>query len=151
MPEPRITFEERGLNSVATYRFYDDRIEHDWKELANSGREIYPASQIAGRISETTTIAYGVSRPLGRCAIYLIVGLVLHFGFDSPVLRWASYALYALAGISAVFVILGLKKDTWLYVKKPDGNALFSVREKGLCGITRDKFVHEIQRYANKG
>lgn len=151
MTEPRITFEEHGLNSVSVFRLYDDRIEHDWKELPNRGHEVYPAEHIAGRISEQTTFAYGISRPLGRSALSLIVGLVLHFGYEHPALHCTGFVLYGFSGLSALFAILGMKKDTWLYVKKPDGSTLFLVREKGLRGISREQFFQEIQHYAKNG
>ncbi len=137
MPDPRITFEEHALNSVGTFRFYDDRVEHDWKELANSGREIYPASHIPGMISEQTTFAYGIGRTLGRFALFLIAGLVLHLGFERPALHYTGFVLYGCAGLSAIWAVMGMKKNTWLYVKKLDGTTLFLVREKGLRGIGR--------------
>jgi hypothetical protein len=75
MSQPRITFEEYSLNYWGTFRFFDDRIEHDWKGLLRSGREIYPISRLSGQLGEETTFAYGLSRTLTRLAIFLIAGL----------------------------------------------------------------------------
>ena len=151
MSQPRITFEEYSLNYWGTFRFFDDRIEHDWKGLLRSGSEIYPVSRIAGQLGEETTFAYGLGRTLTRLAVFLIAGLTLHLGFDRPTLHYVGFILYGFAGMTAVLAVIEMKRDTWLYVKQHDGSTLFSVREKGLKGISREEFTQEIRRYATKG
>jgi hypothetical protein len=151
MSQPRITFEEYGFNTWSTFRFFDDRIEHDWKGLVRSGREIYPISRISEQLGEETTLAYGLGWTLRRLAIFLIAGLTLHLGFDRPTLHYVGFVLYGFAGMTAILAIMEMKKDTWLYVKQHDGSTLFSVREKGLKGIRREEFIQEIKHYATKG
>jgi hypothetical protein len=149
--EPRITFEEFGDNSRNTYRFFDDRIERDWKVIIRIGREVYPISGISAHLAEQTTFAYGLSRTLRSLAVYLIGGLVLHLGFDHLILNRIGYGLYVFAALSVILALMKMKKDVWLYVKRVDGSTIFCIREKGLKGISRGQFIQEIRRYAEKG
>jgi hypothetical protein len=151
MTKPRIEFQEYGLNSVATFRFYEDRIEHDWKELTSRGHDVYPTSNILGEISELTTFAYGVGQALKRFALFITAGLVLHLGFDRPALHYVGFAFYVMTACAGVLAIMRTKKDTWLYVKKLDGSTLFQVREKGLRGINREQLIQEIRYYTKPG
>jgi hypothetical protein len=151
MSEPFITFQEFSENSRNTYRFFDDRIERDWKVIVRSGKEIYPTSNISGRFAEQTTFAHGLKGTLQSLAVYLILGLVLHLGFDQWILNRIGFVLYGFAALSVVLALMKMKKDTWLYVKQLDGSTLFCIRENGLKGITREEFTQAIQRYAKKG
>ncbi len=151
MNEPFVTFQEFSYNSQNTYRFFDDRIERDWKVIIRSGREVYPISNISGQFAEQTTFAYGLKTTLRSLAVYLILGLVLHLGFDQWILNRIGFVLYGFAMLSAVLALMKVKKDTWLYVKQLDGSTLFCIREGGLKGITREEFIQSIQRYAKKG
>ncbi|HSP41459.1 MAG TPA: hypothetical protein VLO11_01185 [Luteolibacter sp.] len=150
MTEPRITFEENVFYTRNTYRFYDDRIERDWDAIIRSGREIYPTANISEWIGEQTTFAYGLRRPLTILATCLLIGMVLHLAFEHPVLRFTGLVLYGFSGVVAIVALTKIKKDTWLYVNQTDGSTLFTVRAKGLNGISREEFTREIQRYANK-
>ena len=150
MSEPFITFQEFSYNSRNTYRFFDDRIERDWKVIIRSGKEVYPTSRIAGRLAEQTTFAYGLKGTLQSLAIYLMVGLVLHLGFEQALLNRVGYVLYGFAGLSVVLALMKMKKDTWLYVKQLDGSTLFCIREGGLKGISREEFIQAIERYSKK-
>jgi hypothetical protein len=150
MIEPRITFKEYSLNYWGTFRFFDDRIELEWKSVFRSGRYSYPTSRLSEMIGEETTFAYGLGDTLKRFAIFLVTGLILHLGFDHPALHYVGFVLYGFAGMTSVLAIIQMKKDTWLYVKQHDGDVLFSVREKGLEGISREEFIREIKRYATE-
>jgi len=151
MSTPFVTFEEFGNNSRNTYRFFDDRIERDWKVIVRRGKEVYPTSGIAGYLTEQTTFAYGLSRTLRSLAVYVIGGLVLHLGFEQQVLNRIGFVLYGFAALAIVLAVMKMKKDTWLYVKRVDGSTLFCVREKGLKGISREEFAQAILRYGKKG
>jgi hypothetical protein len=148
MSEPRVTFEEFSYNTRNTYRFYEDRIERDWKVIIRSGKEVYPTSRIASHLAEQTTFAYGLKSTLQSFGIYLIIGAILHLGFDHTVLNRIGFVLYGFAMLAGFLVLMKLKKDTWLYVKQVDGSTLFCVREKGLKGISRDAFIEAVRRYS---
>jgi hypothetical protein len=153
MNEPRVTFSDGDFWYRQTFRFYDDRIECDWDALFQKGRKIHPVSEISGKFGETTTFGYRLKPTLRTLAVYLIVGLAFHLGFNHPLLHWIGYFFYLSSGLCVVMAIAKLKKDTWIYVLTADGRDLFGVREKKLKGISRDEFVREVQRYtrpANK-
>jgi hypothetical protein len=148
MDEPRFKFEERMLARDSTYRFYDDRIECDWTTLYRKGKVTYPVTRISGRFSEQTTFAYGLKAPLTRTATYLLIALILQFGFTQLTLNRIAIIFYGLAGIGIIVSAAKLRKDKWIYVDLINGGTLFGIRESALRGASRDEFIREIQRYA---
>ena len=133
----------------STFRFYDDRIEQEWDTLSRKGTSVHPVAAISGGYSEQTTFAYGFQRPFRIAVIQLVVGLVLNFGFDRPLLHSIGYLFYVLSGIGALVAISTLKKDKWIYVLDRGGRALICIREKGMKGATKEDLVREIQRYVS--
>jgi len=148
MNEPRVVFGDGGFRYQSTFRFYDDRIECDWRTAWQSGKKIYPVSDISGRIGETMTFGFGLKPVLRTTGFFLLVAVVLHLGFNQPFLNRIGYLFYFLGAVGAVISVVHLKKDRWLYVLRNDGRDLFGVREKGLKDISPDIFVREVQRYA---
>jgi hypothetical protein len=149
MTEPRFTFRDVSIRMRSTFRFYDDRIEQEWDTLSRKGTSVHPVAAISGRYSEQTTFAYGFRQPFRMAVIQLIVGLVLNFGFDRPLLHSIGYFFYVLSGVGALVAIFTLKKDNWIYVLDGGGRTLICVREKGMKGATKEDLVREIQRYVS--
>ncbi len=149
MSEPRVTFQNVTERYTDTFRFFDDRIERDWKVIVRKGRVTYPVKGIDARIAEQTAFAHGFGTALRYLAAYAIAGIVLEVGFAHPVLKVIGLGLFVVALITGVLAVYRLRTDTWLYVRYTNGGTLFSVRVKGLKGITREQFVSEIRRYSD--
>ena len=147
MSNPRVTFEEHDLYGHKVFRFFDDRIELEWQECSNTGREVYHDLDLAEGLEEQTTFAYDARRTLVKFALFLVAGLTLHLGFSHPILHWVAFGLYALSLLAAILLLLKIRKDTWLYVYKADGSLLFCFREAGLRGINRSELISEIRQY----
>lgn len=148
MSEPRVTFKEITEACDKTYRFFDDRIECDWSAIIRRGQATIPTNDIDARIDEQTTFAFGAGKPLRNLAICAVTGVVLQVGFGQPALKFIAFCLYGLAASGGVLALSRLRKETWLYVRRANGQILLCIRTKGLRGITPDQFRAEIRRYA---
>ncbi len=147
MEQPRYTFEEAGSRGWNVYRFFDDRIEMEWREPFKKGMLELPSESVSGKTYEQTTFGFGARRHAISFAIYSLIGLVLLLGLGHPILQVVGWVSIASAVISLGFLISKLKSENWISVQRPDGSSLFGVRERGLKGTSRDELLSEIRKY----
>jgi hypothetical protein len=69
-------------------------------------------------------------------------------GFAHPALHVIGFIFYGCAAVMLLWLVMHLRRETWLYVKKHDDTTILSFREKGLKGVDRARLIQEIQRYA---
>ena len=103
-----------------------------------------PASPL---ISSQRTFGWGFRRPFFEFLVFLGLALVLHEGFDRPVLRLFGLLFYAFALLKLVFALLRLRSERWLYLQRSDGRHLLTLRINGLQELSEEEFTRRFTDY----
>ena len=147
MEKPLFQVSAQGWKSIDELTFYRDRLEHEWKTPPTaSGNSVYLRQALSPYISSHRTFGWGASDSLRSFGWYLGIGLILHFGFEKPLLQLVGILFYAAAVALLIYGLTRLKREEWLYVTRKDGAPVVTLRASGIGGWTPDEFR---QKYAD--
>ncbi len=138
----------RTLKTTQKLTFFPDRIEREWSTTpGNSGRSVIPKHTLSPLLSSQNTFAWGFRRPFFEFIVCLGFGLILHEGFDRPILGVVGLAFYVLAALRFLFAVSRLRRERWIYLNRADGSHLLTLSVRGLQDLSEDEFVEKYKRF----
>ncbi|HEY1769385.1 MAG TPA: hypothetical protein VGG02_03920 [Chthoniobacterales bacterium] len=138
----------RNSRSTEKLTFFPDRIEREWSTMPwNVGNTTIPKATLGPLLGSQRTFGWGFRRPFFEFLVLFALGLMLHEGFDRPVLRICGLVFYALAALKLIFALLRLRHDRWLFLQHADGRHLLTLRVSGLQDLSEEEFKRKFAEY----
>ena len=148
MEAPLFQVTSRNSKSTEKLTFFPDRVEREWTTMPwNVGTATIPKAMLSPLLGSQRTFGWGFRRPFFEFLVLFALGLMLHEGFDRPVLRLCGLVFYALAALKLNFALLRLRHERWLFLQQADGRHLLTLRVRGLQGLSEEEFTRKFAEY----